>query len=96
MKRLDEYMDYIDKLPLTDPPQIFGLHSNANITYSTNRARSMLEKIVNIQPKEASSNSSGGETRDKIVHNIASDMLAKLPANFIQHEVCKEKNDSQI
>jgi len=56
----------------------------------------MLEKIVNIQPKEASSNSSGGETRDKIVHNIASDMLGKLPANFIQHEVCKEKNDSQI
>ncbi|CAF1079469.1 unnamed protein product [Adineta steineri] len=87
VKRLDEYIDYIDKLPLIDPPQIFGLHPNANITYSTNRAKSMLEKIVNIQPKEATSNISGGETRDKIVHNIASDMLAKLPENFIQHEV---------
>jgi dynein heavy chain len=72
---------------LIDPPQIFGLHSNADITYSTNRAKSMLEKIVNIQPKEASSNSFGGETRDKIVHNIAIDMLSKLPGNFIQHEV---------
>ncbi len=47
----------------------------------------MLEKIVNIQPKEANSNSSNGETRDKIVQNVASDMLSKLPANFIQHEV---------
>jgi dynein heavy chain len=47
----------------------------------------MLEKIVNIQPKEVNSNSSTGETRDKIVQNIANDMLSKLPANFIQHEV---------
>ena len=91
VKRLDEYFDYIDKLPLIDPPQIFGLHSNADITYSTNRAKSMLEKIVNIQPKEASSNTFGGETRDKIVHNIGIDMLSKLPPNFIQHEVKKKK-----
>jgi hypothetical protein len=47
----------------------------------------MLEKIVNIQPKEANSNLSNGETRDKIVQNIANDMLSKLPANFIQYEV---------
>ncbi|CAF1577080.1 unnamed protein product [Rotaria sp. Silwood1] len=87
VKRLDEYIDYIDKFPLIDPPQIFGLHSNADITYSTNRAKSMLEKIVHIQPKEASSNISGGETRDKIVYNLANDMLNKLPKNFIQHEV---------
>ena len=47
----------------------------------------MLEKIVNIQPKEANTSTTGGETRDKIVHNIASDMLSKLPVNFVQHEV---------
>ena len=91
VKRLDEYFDHIDKLPAIDPPQIFGLHSNADITYSTNRAKAMLEKIVNIQPKEANSNSSSGETRDKIVQNIAHDMLSKLPTNFIEHEVCVEE-----
>ncbi|CAF4303925.1 unnamed protein product, partial [Rotaria sordida] len=87
VKRLDEYIDYVDKFPLIDPPQIFGLHSNADITYSTNRTKSMLEKIIHIQPKEASSNISGIETRDKIVYNLANDMLIKLPKNFIQHEV---------
>ena len=86
-KRLDDYVDYIAKLPLTDPPQIFGLHPNADITYSTNRAKVMLEKIVQIQPKEANANTSGGETRDKLVHGIAKDMLVKLPVNFVQHEV---------
>lgn len=87
VKRLDEYFDYIDRLPIIDRPRIFGLHPNADITYSTNRAKSMWEKIVNIQPKESNSSSSTGETRDKIVKNIASDMLSKLPTNFVQHEV---------
>ena len=27
------YKDYIDKLPLFDSPSVFGLHSNANISY---------------------------------------------------------------
>lgn len=53
----------------------------------------MLENIVNIQPKEANSNSSTGETRDKIVQNIAHDMLAKLPMNFIEHEVSAEREN---
>jgi hypothetical protein len=56
----------------------------------------MLEKIVNIQPKEVNSNSSTGETRDKIVQNIANDMLSKLPANFIQHEVYLTDNSLEF
>jgi len=86
-KTIQELRTHVDTMSLFDSPNVFGLHPNADITYSTNRAKSMLEKIVNIQPKEANSNSSNGETRDKIVQNIANDMLSKLPANFIQHEV---------
>ena len=29
---LNEYLDYIDKLPIIDSPEIFGLHDNADIT----------------------------------------------------------------
>ncbi|CAF4008631.1 unnamed protein product [Rotaria magnacalcarata] len=87
VKRIEEYIDCIDRFPFIDSPHIFGLDSNADITYSTNRAKSMLEKILHIQPKEANSNISGGETRDKTVHNLANDMLIKLPKNFIQYEV---------
>ena len=31
-KTLKEYMDYIESLPLSDTPEIFGLHPNADIT----------------------------------------------------------------
>ncbi|CAF2249400.1 unnamed protein product [Rotaria magnacalcarata] len=50
----------------------------------------MLEKILHIQSKEANSNISGGETRDKILHNIENDMLIKLLQNFIQYESLRQ------
>jgi dynein heavy chain len=30
---VSEYIAYIDKLPMTDDPQVFGMHENANITF---------------------------------------------------------------
>lgn len=33
--QLDVYRDYIETLPLNDPPEIYGLHGNANINYNS-------------------------------------------------------------
>jgi hypothetical protein len=30
---VDGYIRYIDRLPMTDDPQVFGMHENANITF---------------------------------------------------------------
>lgn len=30
---LDEYKDYIEKLPIADDPEIFGMHHNANLSF---------------------------------------------------------------
>ncbi|CAF3344497.1 unnamed protein product [Rotaria socialis] len=93
-KRVEDYLDAIDRCPLIDSPQIFGLHANADITYSTNRTKFMLEKILQIQPKEATANLSGGETRDTIVHHLVNEMLIKLPLSFIPHESLRQILDS--
>jgi len=45
----------------------------------------MLETIVSIQPKD--SGGTGGETREAVVYRLAGDMLAKLPSDYVPHEV---------
>lgn len=40
---------------------------------------------MNIQPKD--SGGGGGETRETVVFRQASEMLDKLPSNYVPHEV---------
>ena len=85
-KTLDEYTGFISGLPLQDIPNVFGLHSNADITYQINTTKAILDTILNVQPKESSGNKPG-DTREAVVGKIAEDMLRKLPKNFVQHEI---------
>uniref|UniRef100_H3AEZ5 Dynein axonemal heavy chain 5 n=1 Tax=Latimeria chalumnae TaxID=7897 RepID=H3AEZ5_LATCH len=84
-KTVQDYLQYIEMLPLVDTPEVFGLHSNADITYQTNMANETLSTIVNIQPKD--SGGGGGETRESVVQRLATEMLEKLPSDYIPHEV---------
>ncbi|XP_060534779.1 dynein axonemal heavy chain 5 isoform X2 [Cylas formicarius] len=84
-KNLQGYLDYINGLPSTDSPEVFGLHSNADITYQINTAKGILDTILSVQPKEGGSQ--GGETRESVVYCLAEDMLAKLPEVYNSFEV---------
>ena len=47
----DNYTDEIESLPLTNGPDVFGLHSNAEIGYFTRAAKDMWEQLVELQPQ---------------------------------------------
>jgi dynein heavy chain, axonemal len=81
----EDLMTFIGTLPVIDRPEVFGLHGNADITYQTNTAKTVLDTILNIQPKESSGGT--GETRESVVYRIAQDMLDKLPPDYLPHEV---------
>ncbi|VDN95862.1 unnamed protein product [Rodentolepis nana] len=91
-----EYMDHIKNgLPRRDSPEAFGLHMNADINYSTQTTRYILETIVSIQPKDESGDSGetegtahkAPETREVVVHRICTEMLAKLPPPYVPYQV---------
>ena len=85
-KTIEEYQDFISDMPMQDFPEVFGLHSNADICYQINTASSILDTILHVQPKE-SSGAKLGDTREAVVGRIAEDMLKKLPRDYSPHEV---------
>ncbi|KAL7304210.1 hypothetical protein TKK_0003404 [Trichogramma kaykai] len=89
-RNLSSYIEYINGLPATDTPEVFGLHSNADITYQIQTAKGILDTILNVQPKEGGSQ--GGETRETVVYKLAEDMLAKLPKEYNAFEVKEALN----
>ncbi|XP_028156116.1 dynein heavy chain 8, axonemal [Ostrinia furnacalis] len=84
-KNIPEYLEEIDKMKTVDPPQAYGLHTNADITYQRSITQDLLDTILSIQPKESSSG--GGETREASVYRQSKEMLDKVPPNFDPHEV---------
>lgn len=80
-----EYLDFVSNLPATDSPEAFGLHPNADITYQSTTAKRVLDTILQIQPKDASSG--GGETRESVVFRLCDDMMDRLPQDFAAFEV---------
>ena len=43
--------DYIDSLPLSNTPEVFGLHPNAEIGYYTNAAKELWSHLIELQPQ---------------------------------------------
>ncbi|XP_066028864.1 dynein axonemal heavy chain 5 isoform X2 [Pocillopora verrucosa] len=83
--QIADFKAHIDEMPLSDTPEVFGLHTNADITYQTKTTSDVLETIVNIQPKDSSGGS--GETRESLVARQATEMLDKLPPDYVPFEV---------
>lgn len=84
-KEIEEYLKEIEEMAEIDPPQVYGLHPNADITYQSNMTEEILSTMVSVQPKESSSGS--GETREATVTRQVNDMLAKLPPDYDPFEV---------
>ncbi|KAJ3299892.1 Dynein heavy chain 10, axonemal [Borealophlyctis nickersoniae] len=76
----DDYLTYIEGLPLTNAPDVFGLHPDAEIGYLTNAVKDMWSQLISLQPRTAEG--AGGISREEFIANIAGDIQAKLPTPF--------------
>merc|ERR1712178_358855 len=70
-KKLEEYLAFIENLPMVDSPEAFGLLPNADITYQSNMAKDI--------------GGGGGATRETVVYSLAEAMLSKLPPDYLPH-----------
>ncbi|CAG5057893.1 unnamed protein product [Parnassius apollo] len=77
---IEDYTKYLRTLPLNDDPALFGLHSNANISYAVSETQYCLNTLRDLQPKEVSSD--GGISTEEKLERAAKDILEVLPSQL--------------
>ncbi|CAG9821168.1 unnamed protein product [Phaedon cochleariae] len=82
----EDYIAFIDELPLTNSPEVFGLHPNAEIGYYTQATKEMWRLLIELQPQTAMSGE--GISREEFIDSVAKDILKKIPEEY---EVWKVK-----
>jgi len=70
----------VDKIPLFTNPNVFGLHSNAEIQYFTNSVKELWVNVLSMQ----TSDGGGGDgiNREEYISKVAQDIQDKLPDEF--------------
>ncbi|XP_072261492.1 dynein axonemal heavy chain 6 [Pyxicephalus adspersus] len=74
---LQLYKEYIENLPLTDDPEIFGMHENANLAFQRKETSTLINTILEVQPRSTARGT--GKSNDEIVSELAASILSKLP-----------------
>uniref|UniRef100_A0A8C3L813 Dynein axonemal heavy chain 3 n=1 Tax=Chrysolophus pictus TaxID=9089 RepID=A0A8C3L813_CHRPC len=82
----ESYIEYLRSLPSVTHPEVFGLHENADITKDTQETNQLFSGVLLTLPRVAGG---GGRSPQKIVEDLAQDILSKLPDDFDIEEVMK-------
>lgn len=77
---ISNYLEYIQSLPISCTPEVFGMHDNADITKDIKETDDMLKSIL--LTEGTGGGGGGGVSKDDILNSLATDILAKLPARF--------------
>ncbi|CUE71257.1 dynein heavy chain, putative [Bodo saltans] len=84
----DSLMLFVEKLPGFDPPELFGLHPNAEIRVKELESQHLLKSLVLIQPPTttttsgASSSKNGASDASSSSITVVNEVIARLPVDI--------------
>jgi dynein heavy chain len=71
-------LDFLDQLPVLQPPEIFGMHENVDITKEMMQTRILLSSVLITQTKAGAGSGAGNERIEEVLNGI----LDRLPEAF--------------
>lgn len=80
---------FIKRIPLISSPEVFGLHTNAEIQYLEQSTREMWINLAELQPRSTSSDSI---SREDYLLNVCNTIQQKLPQKMNYGRVYKKLN----
>lgn len=78
----EQYMDFIDGLPLVASPEVFGLHDNATLTKDQNDTTTMLNSLLDTEGGGGGATGNSTPAKDQTISIIALEISGKIPPNF--------------
>ncbi|XP_053705138.1 dynein axonemal heavy chain 12-like isoform X1 [Synchiropus splendidus] len=75
-----EYIKFIKGLPLSQQPEVFGMHENADISKDIQQTKLLFDSLLLTQG--GGSKGGSGSGGDSALYDIANDILTKMPPNF--------------
>jgi dynein heavy chain len=81
------YLGAIREFPLNDPPDIFGLHANAEVTYQQGEAFAMFSNLLLVRTQVGGV---VGQTREEAIYALATELLQDVPVEFDQKAVLEK------
>lgn len=60
------YREYIDRMPSTEHPELFGQHPNADIASQIAETKTVFDTLLSLQPQVTSKTAAGGSREDKV------------------------------
>lgn len=75
----NDYLEYIKGFPLNDNLSLFGIHSNADISYTQAEAYVRLATLLNMQPRKLGVATT---TMEKVTSQITKDILSTIFKSF--------------
>lgn len=83
-EKLQDYRDFIEKLPIIEEPEIFGMHENANIAFQIKETQSVIVTIMESQPRTSAGTE--GRSSDDIVYELADSVINSVITKIITDE----------
>ncbi|CAK8676513.1 unnamed protein product [Clavelina lepadiformis] len=81
------YHQYIDDVLPPESPYLYGLHPNAEIDFLTTTSDNLFRTILELMPRDSSSGSGAGPTREEKIKIVLDEILDKLPEAFNMMEL---------
>eukprot|EP00887_Chlorella_sp_A99_P001633 scaffold8.g1633.t1 len=85
---IEAFREAIEALPPAESPELFGLNSNADLTFRSLQVSEAVDTILATMPAAAAGR--GGLSREEVVDQLCADLLSKLPPVF-EGEATREK-----
>ena len=87
---METILEHITSLPLTQAPEVFGLHANADITKDQQDTNYFCDTILSTESGGGGGGGGGGQSAEESLDKLAEDILNRTPIEFDRERVMKK------